>query len=82
MKEFWKNEWALFKLDLNNVKEFFAQPIELTLWGKSDIATLRPSMEEAQEKAETSSFWKNEWDLFKEDIRNIKDFLTQPVTLK
>lgn len=82
MKEFWKNEWALFKLDLNNVKEFLTQPIELTLWGKSDIVSLKPSAQEAEAKAETSSFWKNEWELFKNDMKNVKDFLIQPITLK
>lgn len=81
MVEFWKNEWSLFKLDVQNVKDFLTQPIEITVWGKNDLM-LKPSVQEIEEKADTSSFWKNEWNLFREDIGNVKDFLNQPVTLK
>ncbi len=81
MKEFWKNEWELFKMDLENVKDFLSQPVELTLWGKSDLM-LKPSINEIQEKADTVGFWQNEWNLLMEDIQNAKDFLMQPITFK
>jgi hypothetical protein len=81
MVEFWKNEWSLFKLDVQNVKDFLTQPVEITLWGKSDLM-LKPSVQEIEEKADTNGFWKNEWDLFKADMGSVRDFLNQPVTLK
>ena len=30
----------------------------------------------------SNGFWANEWDLFKEDLRNAKEFFTQPVEFK
>lgn len=80
MKEFWKNEWNLFLEDMRELGEFCLQPIEITLWGKSDLM-LKPSVEEVEAKVEAGAvgFWQNEWNLFKQDLQNARDFLMQPV---
>lgn len=80
MKEFWKNEWKLFLDDMRELGEFCLQPIEITLWGKSDLM-LKPSVEEVEAKVESGAtgFWQNEWNLFKQDLQNARDFLMQPV---
>ncbi len=84
MLDFWKNEWSLFKVDVGNVKNFLTQPVEITLWGKSDLM-LKPSVQEIQEKGdviEASGFWSNEWKLFLKDLNDAKDFFVQPISFK
>lgn len=87
-KGFWRNEWDLFLKDMQDLGEFCLQPIEITVpWQKKEeVQMLRPTVEEVAEKAETVEdnvgFWKREWDLFKQDLNNAKEFLTQPVTFK
>ncbi len=84
MLDFWKNEWSLFKIDMQNAKDFLTQPVEVTLWGKSDLM-LKPSVQEIEEKAdslESNGFWSNEWKLFMEDLNSAKDFFTQPISFK
>ena len=83
MKDFWKNEWKLFLDDMRELGEFCLQPIEITgiPWKKSN-PMLRPTYEEVESKADQVGFWRNEWNLFKEDLKHAKDFLTQPVEFK
>ncbi len=83
MKEFFKNEWKLFLDDMRELGEFCLQPVEITLWGKSNLM-LKPTYDEVEAKAQYSevSFWQNEWNLFKQDLKNAKEFLTQPVEFK
>lgn len=83
MKEFWKNEWNLFLDDMRELGEFCLQPVEITFWGKSNLM-LKPTYEEVEQKVQTEAtgFWKNEWDLFKQDLQNAKEFLIQPVEFK
>ncbi len=82
MRDFWKNECDLFFKDMENLGNFFLQPVTFSgLFQKSDLM-LKPSEEEIIEKADTGSFWKNEWDLFMNDMDNVMDFLFQPVKFK
>lgn len=82
MGNFWKNEWNLFVGDMKELGDFCLQPIQITIlpFQKKNLE-LRPSMEEAEYKASTgeSDFWSNQANLFKEECRNAKEFLTQPV---
>lgn len=82
MKEFWKNEWQLFLEDMRILGEFCLQPVEIT-YGKKDLM-LKPTTEEISEKgAEAKTgFWAKEWDLFKQDMQNAKEFWMQPVEFK
>ena len=82
MKEFWKNEWQLFLNDMPELGEFCLQQDEITVvpWKKS--AALKPSVEEIEQKCDQVGFWQNEWNLFKQDLQNAKDFLMQPVEFK
>lgn len=85
MLEFFKNEWNLFLNDMQELGEFCLQPIEITgITGRSKNAMLKPTVEEVEAKAELEEvgFWKNEWNLFKQDLSNAKEFLTQPVSFK
>lgn len=83
MKEFFKNEWKLFLEDMRELGEFCLQPVEITLWGKSNLM-LKPSYDEVESKVQAGEvgFWQNEWNLFKQDLKNAKEFLTQPVEFK
>ena len=86
-KGFWANEWDLFLKDMQELGEFCLQPIEVTVpWGKKDVQMLKPTVDEIAEKADTVQdsvgFWQREWALFKQDLNNAKEFLTQPVTFK
>lgn len=85
-KGFWRNEWDLFLNDMRELGEFCLQPIEITVpWKKYDNQMLNPTIEEVAQKADSADsmgFWQKQWDLFKEDLNNAKEFLTQPVTFK
>ncbi len=85
-KSFWKNEWDLFLNDMRELGEFCLQPIEITVpWKKKENQMLNPTIEEVAQKAdslESMGFWQKQWDLFKQDLSNAKEFLTQPVTFK
>ncbi|MDD2627935.1 MAG: hypothetical protein PHR25_05595 [Clostridia bacterium] len=80
MKDFWKKEWELFLQDMQELGDFFLQPVT---FGKKDLM-LRPTEEETIEKAETvgSSFWKKEKEAFLKDMEELGDFFLQPVTFK
>ena len=82
MKGFWANEWDLFLKDLDNVADFFMQPVTFDGLFKNDDLMLKPSVEEIQEKAASDSFWGNEWNLFLKDLDSAADFLFQPVKFK
>ncbi|MEG1204671.1 MAG: hypothetical protein RSE00_05415 [Clostridia bacterium] len=85
MGEFWSNELNLFKEDMNNFKEFWAQPI--TFGGDKNLM-LKPTIDEVEVKAqeemnaETNGFWQKEWKSFMSDLNGMKEFWTQPVTFK
>lgn len=83
MKEFFKNEWRLFLEDMRELGEFCLQPVEITFWGKSNLM-LKPTYDEVEAKVQDGEvgFWQNEWNLFKQDLKNAKEFLTQPVEFK
>lgn len=85
-KGFWANEWDLFLEDMRQLGEFCLQPIEITVpWQTKNAQMLRPTAEEIEQKAdseESMGFWQREWALFKQDLNNAKEFLTQPVTFK
>ncbi len=89
MKDFFKREWGLFLQDMQTLGEFCLQPIEITgIPGSKATPMLKPTIEEIEGKAEAEfeaqsmGFWANEWNLFKKDLQNAKEFLTQPVTFK
>ena len=85
-KGFWRNEWDLFLKDMQELGEFCMQPVEITVpWQKKEQQMLRPTVDEITQKADTvdsMGFWQREWNLFKQDLQNAKEFLTQPVTFK
>lgn len=82
-QNFFKYEWGLFLEDMRTLGEFCLQPVEITgIPGEKNKQMLKPTIEEIESKSNQAGFWKNEWDLFKEDINNAVDFLTQPVTFK
>lgn len=85
-KSFWKNEWDLFLNDMKELGEFCLQPIEITVpWKKKESQMLNPTIEEVAQKVDSNDnmgFWQKQWDLFKQDLNNAKEFLTQPVTFK
>lgn len=86
-KGFWANEWDLFLQDMKELGDFCLQPVEITVpWKKKEVQMLRPTVQEVAEKVDSAEgnvgFWQQQWDLFKEDLNNAKEFLTQPVTFK
>lgn len=85
-KGFWANEWDLFLNDMRELGEFCLQPIEITVpWKTKNTQMLKPTADEIELKAdseESMGFWQREWALFKQDLNNAKEFLTQPVTFK
>ena len=82
-QSFWKYEWNLFLQDMQELGEFCLQPIEITgIPWKKQPQMLKPTIQEIEQKADQVGFWQNEWNLFKKDISNVVDFLTQPVTFK
>ena len=82
MKEFWKNEWNLFLKDMQELGEFFLQPVEITgIPGKSSVKMLKPTVEEVQQKSSNGGFWANEWNLFLNDMEALGEFCLQPVDL-
>jgi hypothetical protein len=83
MKDFWKNEWNLFLNDMQELGEFFLQPIEITgIPGSSKPKMLKPTVEETEMKASlepTQGFWSREWNAFLMDMQNVGEFFLQPV---
>ena len=79
MKDFFKNEFDLFKQEMGIVADFLFQPVDL---GVTSPQMLKPSVSEITEKAEVSGFWANEFALFKNDLEKISDFLFQPIEVK
>ena len=82
MKGFWANECDLFLKDLDNIADFFMQPVTLDGLFKNKDLMLKPSADEIKEKAADGGFWGNEWNLFLKDLDNVADFLFQPVKFK
>lgn len=77
MKEFWKNEWKLFMNDMQNLGEFFLQPVTFS----PKPLRLQASIEEEKlEELEAQDV--GIWSSFKQGCSNAKDFLTQPVKFK
>ena len=82
MKEFWKNEWNLFLNDMQELGEFFLQPIEITgIPGSSSTPMLKPTMDEVQVKSEEGGFWTREWKSFLSDMEELGNFFLQPVEI-
>lgn len=81
MKEFWINEWNLFLNDMQELGEFFLQPIEITgIPGRSN-AMLKPTVEEVEAKANEGGFWTREWKSFMNDMEELGNFFLQPVEI-
>ena len=82
MKDFWKREWELFLNDMQELGEFFMQPVTFG-FGKKDLM-LKPTNEEIMEQAETvkTSFWQREKEAFLNDMKELGEFFMQPVTFK
>jgi len=82
MEGFWKREWRLFLQDMQELGEFFLQPVTFG-FGKKDLM-LKPTGEEIMEKAETvkTSFWQREKEAFLKDMQELGEFFLQPVTFK
>lgn len=82
MDSFWKKEWKLFLADMQELGDFFMQPVT---WGfeKKDLM-LKPTCDEVMEKAETSTdgFWQKEKQAFVNDMKELGEFFLQPVTFK
>jgi len=80
MEGFWKREWRLFLQDMQELGEFFLQPVT---FGKKDLM-LRPTSEEVMEKADTvtDSFWQREKKAFLQDMQELGEFFLQPVTFR
>jgi len=82
MKEFWKNEWDLFLKDMQDLGDFFLQPIEITgIPGRNKAQMLKPTLEETKSKASEGGFWSREWNTFLSDMEAIGDFCLQPVEI-
>lgn len=81
MKEFWKNEGNLFLKDMQELGEFFLQPVEITMPGKSKAQMLKPTVEETKAKANEGGFWSREWKAFLNDMEAIGNFCMQPVEI-
>ena len=83
---FWSREWNAFLMDMQNVGEFFLQPVEFTSKPTQEARDIFADSNEmnigVKNEAASVGFWTNEWNLFKQDLRNAKDFLTQPINFK
>ena len=80
MEGFWKRKWNLFLKDMQELGEFFLQPVT---FGKKDLM-LKPTKEEVIEKSETigTSFWQREKQAFLNDMQELGEFFMQPVSFK
>ncbi len=81
MNSFWKNEWDMFTSEVDAAINFLMQPVTFSS-KKDDSLMLKPSSDEIVEKAETSGFWKREWQLFEKEYDSALNFLMQPVSFK
>ena len=81
MKGFWANEWDLFLKDMQELGEFFLQPVEITLPGKNKAQMLKPTIEEVEAKASEGGFWAREWNLFLSDMQKLGEVCLQPVEI-
>ena len=76
MKDFWKNQWDLFKVDMDNFSKFWTQPITFK---KEATLELKPAVEEIAEKKEEPGFWKKQWSLFEEEYDSFLNYITEPI---
>ncbi|MEG1989887.1 MAG: hypothetical protein RR144_02915 [Clostridia bacterium] len=81
MNSFWKNEWNMFCSEIDTTINFLMQPVKL-FGSKEDDLRLRPSANEISEKRESSTFWKNEWNMFCDEVDTTLDYLTKPMEIK
>ena len=81
MNSFWKNEWDLFTKEVDSTLSFLMQPVKFSS-SEDDNLMLKPSVTEIAEKCETTSFWKNEWNLFTKEVNSVANYLMQPVSFK
>ena len=81
MKGFWANEWDLFLSDMQELGEFFLQPVEITMPGQNKAQMLKPTVEEVEAKANEGGFWSREWNMFLSDMENLGNFCLQPVEI-
>jgi len=81
MNSFWKNEWEMFTKEVDSTLSFLMQPVRFSS-REDDNLMLRPSAAEITEKCETTSFWKNEWEMFSKEVNSAVDYLMQPVSFK
>lgn len=81
MSDFWKNEWKLFKGDVDNVVKFLTQPVTFSN-KNSDSLMLEPTIQEVSERKEESGFWKKQWEMFTKEYDSFVNTLMQPVKFK
>ena len=81
MKEFWKNEWNLFLQDMQELGDFFLQPVEITTPWQPKAQMLKPTIEETKAKSSEGGFWAREWKLFLNDMETLGNFCLQPVEI-
>jgi len=81
---FWKREWQLFEKEYDSFVNYLMQPVSFSKKTDKNLKLNASSDETSKETAEasTSSFWKNEWELFENEVNSVVDFLMQPVNFK
>lgn len=81
MNSFWKDQWEMFEKEVDTAMDFLFQPVSFSKKDKENLM-LNPTEQEAYEKRDTSSFWKNQWEMFENEVDTALDFLFQPVNFK
>lgn len=81
MNSFWKNEWKLFTNEVDTAMDFLMQPVTFSKKPKENLM-IKATNEEIIEKAESDSFWKNQWNMFTNEVDTAMDFLMQPISFK
>jgi hypothetical protein len=81
MNSFWKNEWNMFTKEVDTTLSFLMQPVKFSSKADDNLM-LKPSADEIVAKSETTTFWKNEWNMFTKEIDSAVEYLMQPVNFK
>lgn len=84
---FWKREWQLFEKEYDSFVNYLMQPVSFSKKADKNLE-LNAASDETTEpgekivEASNSNFWKNEWELFENEVTSVVDFLMQPVNFK
>lgn len=84
---FWKREWQLFEKEYDSFVNYLMQPVSFSKKAdkKMELNASSDEIVESNEKItelSASSFWKNEWELFENEVNSVVDFLMQPINFK